>query len=74
MVTIRPSEYTRAFKNPLKGFRGAGPIVNMPPVSLWKTYIRWNALEDWDSFAPADQENHARGIQDHRYPQLATGR
>jgi len=57
-VTIRPGEYTRAFKNPLMGFRGIGPIVNIPPVSLWKTYIRWNSLEDSES----DGLDRIRGV------------
>lgn len=48
MVTIKPSEYKHALRNPLKGFRpGLGsPFASNEYVMITRKYIRWNQLEN----------------------------
>lgn len=44
LATIYPDEYSKAFKNPLKGFRPSN--VNHEYGTLMKSYIKWDELEN----------------------------
>lgn len=54
IVTVKPTEYTGAIRNPMKGFReyfGPGydpirPEYPYPYGSIIKEYMQWNMLED----------------------------
>ena len=49
LITIYPQEYTKALKNPLKGFRlhvcSKRKIAKYPYVTLLRDYVEWNDLE-----------------------------
>ena len=49
-VTIKPTEYKRALRNPLKGFRPRiGRLSTHDYGSLYRCYMKWNDLEDKES-------------------------
>jgi hypothetical protein len=45
MVTVNPEEYTRALRNPLKGFTNRGAGENNEWATLMHTYVKWNEIE-----------------------------
>jgi hypothetical protein len=45
MVTVNPEEYTRALRNPLKGFTNRGAYENNEWATLMHSYIKWNEIE-----------------------------
>jgi len=48
MVTITPSEYKHALRNPLKGFRPSlgSPFASNEYTTITHKYIKWNQLEN----------------------------
>jgi len=46
IVTVKPKEYSRALRNPLKGFRARREVFDHEYGTLWHSYIRWNSIEN----------------------------
>jgi len=46
IVTIKPREYSRALRNPLKGLRARKGVFAHEWATLWHTYIAWNQIEN----------------------------
>ncbi|MBU2945744.1 DUF4832 domain-containing protein [Zobellia uliginosa] len=44
-LTVKPTEYKQALRNPLKGFTTRG-ITDHPWATTAQTYIRWNEIEN----------------------------
>ncbi|MBN1560683.1 DUF4832 domain-containing protein [candidate division KSB1 bacterium] len=45
MVTIKPQEYPRPLRNPLKGFTNRGRSEDNEWATLMHSYIKWNEIE-----------------------------
>jgi hypothetical protein len=48
VITVKPTEYVGALRNPLKGFTTRG-IYGHPWATTAQTYIRWNDIENHES-------------------------
>ncbi len=48
VITVKPTEYANALRNPLKGFTTRG-IYDHPWATTAQTYIRWNEIENHES-------------------------
>ena len=46
LLTIEPGEYSRALRNPLKGFRSRRGVFDHEWATLWHSYIRWKEIEN----------------------------
>lgn len=45
-VTVKPKEYSRALRNPLKGLRARRGVFSHEWATLWHSYIAWNSIEN----------------------------
>jgi hypothetical protein len=66
-TVIRPVEYARALRNPLKGFTNRGFSEQNEWASLVHSYIRWNEIEDDEG----DGIDRIQAWCDHRWQGLA---
>lgn len=46
IVTVKPMEYSRALRNPLKGLRTRKGVFGHEWATLWHSYIAWNSIEN----------------------------
>ena len=67
LVEVVPAPYTKALRNPLKGFTTRG-IYDHPWATLAHTYIRWNGIENHES----DGIDKIRRVTDEMWGDIAS--